>query len=378
MVGITKILKKVKDKEKIEDGVREEILSLGNFSPLVVWNITKRCNLNCRHCYLDSYDKDYKGELTTKEGEELISQIKEIGSPLLLFSGGEPLLREDILNLGRIALKNGINIALSSNGTLIDEKMAEKIKEVGFQYVGVSIDGLEDTHNKFRGDEESFKKVIRGIRNLKREGIKTGIRFTINRYNYKELPELINLALDEGVERFCIYHLVYTGRGEMLLNKDISHEERKDLIKFLIEMAIKINSSESSMEILTTDNHVDAVFLYHYLIEDKKEDVEKIKEFFIKEGGCSAGRKIVNIDSFGSVHPCQFWPSINLGNIREKKLWEIWNNKENDILNMLRDRRKYLRGRCRDCQYEDICGGCRVRSYIKYGSYFMEDPACYL
>ncbi|MDI6786552.1 MAG: radical SAM protein [bacterium] len=378
MIGITKLLTGVADlSDKIKQGTANTLAFSNISSPIIVWNVTNKCNLNCIHCYIKAENKEYQDELTTQEAKNLINNLAEINTPVLLFSGGEPLLREDIFELGLYAKNKGIRIVISSNGTLINNKMTEKIKDIGFQYVGVSIDGVKDTHNKFRGLNDGFQRAIKGIRSLKNANIKTGIRFTVNKNNYKELPEVIDIALKEGIDRFCMYHLVYSGRGRELLNRDISNEQREECVNFLINKALELEKTNSKIEILTTDNHVDGIQIYNFVKKNKSRCLDEVMLLLKMHGGCSAGKKIANIDSFGNVHPCQFWPEVSLGNIKQQKFSQIWNNKNCSLLNMLRDKEKHLKGKCQDCDYNNICGGCRIRAYVKYGDYWAEDPACY-
>ncbi|MDI6703900.1 MAG: radical SAM protein [bacterium] len=365
MIGFTNLL----------CGTSNESVRL-NHQPIVVWNITNRCNLKCKHCYIEADDIDYKDELTTNEGKELIDDLAELQVPVLLFSGGEPLIRKDIFELGYYANLKGIRSVISSNGTLINKQIARDIKQAGFQYVGISIDGLEETHDNFRGIKGSFNKSLEGLKILRKEGIKTGIRFTINRFNYKELKDLLDLAIRERVPRFCMYHLVYSGRGRDMMNEDTSSDEKREYITYLISKIIELGKLNVGLEILTADNHVDGVYIYQYITETRPEKGNEILRILRSYGGCSAGDKIASIDATGNVHPCQFWGHKTLGNIRERKFSEIWD--DNGFLLKLRNKSIYLKGKCGECKYKEICGGCRVRAEAIYKDIWAPDPACYI
>ncbi len=326
--------------------------------PVVVWNITRRCNLNCIHCYSDSKNSEYPGELTTKEAKQVIDDLADFGIPVLLFSGGEPLLREDIFELAGYAKERGIRTVLSTNGTLIDKK----IKDSGFSYIGISLDGLNSNNDRFRGVKGAFDMALRGIRNCK---MKVGIRFTITRHNHHDIKGIFELLKEEKIGRACFYHLVYSGRGSDIKNDDLSHSEMKDVMETLCSQTTK------DIEVLTVDNHTDSVFLYKKI---KNKDMLKLS------GGNSSGIGIACIDNLGDVHPDQFWTFQSLGNVRKRKFSEIWTDNNNPILSALRDnRKKYIKGKCSRCNYFDLCNGnFRVRAYNVFGDIWQEDPACYL
>jgi len=325
-------------------------------SKIAVWNLTKRCNLSCRHCYIDAKDGS-QNEIKKDEAFNIIRQLASLDFNVILFSGGEPLLYDGLFELNAYAKTLGIKTCLSSNGTLITDSLAIKIKDGGFEYVGISIDGKRETHDKFRGISGSFDKAMMGIRLLKNHGIKRGIRFTLNRENVNDLEDVISLCEKEEIERFCLYHLVYTGRGRE--NMDIGNRERIKVIEYLIK---KVKSG-IKIEVLTVDNHCDGIFL----IQSK----EKIREAL--NGGCRPGVKIINIAPDGNVYPCQFFKK-SLGNIKNTPLLKILNN---ELIKLLNDRGN-LKGKCGECIYKELCGGCRVRAYATNSSYFDEDPACYL
>lgn len=349
-----------------------------NAAPIVVWNMTNRCNLSCQHCYINAEDRTYAGELTTDEGKTLIDDLASMKVPVLLFSGGEPLINEAVFELGAYAVAKGIRPAISTNGTLITPEMAQKIKEAGFQYVGVSIDGNEEIHDRFRGRKGCFAEAIRGIRNSLAAGNKTGIRFTINKLNYHVLGDILDIVEREKVPRFCMYHLVYAGRGKGMADLDTSHEEKRKTIDLLIERTLDFARRGVETEILTTDNHADGIYILQYIERIRPERSEEIKQLLKMHGGCSAGEKMANIDPWGRVHACQFWGHVSLGNIREEPFSAIWRKTRDEFITKLRDKGSHLEGRCGECRYKTLCGGCRIRAEAVSGSLWGEDPACYL
>ena len=346
--------------------------------PLVVWNMTRRCNLKCVHCYI-SADEQRRDELSTEEARRFIEDIARMGSPVLLFSGGQPTLREYLFALGRLAIESGMRAVISSNGTRIDEEMAKKIVEVGFSYVGVSIDGARETHDRFRGKQGAFDDAIRGIRNCLKAGVKAGVRLTVNRANVRDLPQVLDIVEKEGIPRFCMYHLVYAGRGENLVSQDLSHEEARGVIDTLIDKVLDWEKRGVETEILTTDNHADGVMIESFVAEKRPQRLDDVRALQLRHGGCSAGKKMANVDYAGNVHPCQFWSSATLGNVRERPFSEIWTDGSHPLLAKLRAMPDSLTGpRCSRCRHRSICGGCRIRAEVVHGDLWGDDPACYL
>jgi len=385
MIGCTKLLcgtATVSDALKYRKGTNETPAKMLQFSelnrPMIVWNITNRCNLRCQHCYIDAEDRINKEELTTEEAKEFITDLSEMKVPVLLLSGGEPIIRSDIFELSNFARDKGMRTALSTNGTLINPEIAEKIKEAGIKYVGVSLDGMREIHDQFRCMPGAFDSALEGIRNCMKLDIKTGVRFTLNRFNKDDLPKILELVEKEGIPRFCMYHLVYSGRGKNIISTDTDLKEKRETIEFLVEKTIELHQKGIQMEILTVDNHADGVFIYNYLLKNKPERAEEVMQLLKMHGGCSAGKKFANIDSSGNVHPCQFWQHVSLGNVKEQKFSEIWNNSDNELLVKLRNKEDFLKGRCGECHFKSVCGGCRVRAEVVNGDLWAEDPNCYL
>lgn len=347
--------------------------------PVVVWNVTRRCNLACLHCYADAAPTADPQELTTQEARIMIADLAEFGVPVLLFSGGEPLLREDLLELGQYAASLGIRTVISTNGTLIDRTMAKGIKEAGFSYVGVSLDGLEETHDRFRGRRGAFQAALSGIRVCQQEGIKVGLRFTISRYNLDEVPGIFALIEEEGIPRTCFYHLVYTGRGKRIQEQDISLSQKRSLIDLIFARTLDLCGRGSDLEILTVDNHADGVYLYLQERARNPERGREIWELLRWNGGNSSGIGIGNIDHRGRVHADQFWQHYSFGNVRQKPFSAIWMDTSDPILQGLKHRKGLVKGKCSRCHFFDICNGnFRARAEAAFQDLWAEDPACYL
>lgn len=347
--------------------------------PVVVWNCTKTCNLKCIHCYAGSDAKKYEGELTTEEAVKFIDDLKEFKVPVLLISGGEPFVREDILYLADYANKQGIRTTFSTNGTLIDRKTAKKLKEIGVGYVGISLDGLGENNDKFRGKKGAFDLALRGIENCLAEGQKVGLRFTINRHNYQELADIFDLIEEEKIPRVCFYHLVYSGRGSAMINEDISHAETRKALDLIIDKVRYFKAKGLEKEILTVDNHADGVYLYLKLLREDPKRAEKVLELLKINGGNRTGIAIGEVDWFGYVHPDQFTQNHTFGNVREKKFGNIWTDSEHPILKGLKNRKGLLKGRCAQCKWLDVCNGnFRARAEAVTGDFWESDPACYL
>lgn len=345
--------------------------------PLVVWNATLRCNLRCRHCYNDS-GCPAEGELTTAEAEALIDDLAGLGAPVLLFSGGEPLLRQDLYHLASYAAARGVRPVLSTNGTLITAKVAQELARAGLQYVGISIDGLPSTHNRLRGCPEAAERAWAGLRAAREQGLRTGVRFTVHQENLDDLPGVLEQAVEDRVQRFCLYHLVYAGRGTALADADLTHTQRRYMITWLIEKTEELHRHGQEIEILTTDNHADGVFLYQHIVKRDPERAEEVLRLLGMHGGCSAGRKFANVDAQGDVHACQFWGHQSLGNVRERPFSEIWGRPSHPLLCGLRESAARLHGRCADCAFTAYCGGCRIRAQAVCCDAWGADPACYL
>lgn len=344
--------------------------------PVVVWNCTKTCNLKCMHCYANSDSKKYEGELSTKEAKALIDDFHEFKVPVILFSGGEPLLREDIFELIEHAENHKIRSTISTNGTLIDKDVAKRIKQSGVGYVGISVDGIGSKHDEFRHTKGCFDKALGGIRNCRDVNQKVGLRFTINSHNYNQLEEIFHLIREEKINRVCFYHLVYSGRGSEMIKEDISHAESRAAMDLIMEKTIELGDK---IEILTVDNHADTVYLYMQSLKRYPHLSDNIFKLMKMNGGNRSGIAISNVDFQGNVHADQFTPQYTFGNIKKRAFRNIWTDTTNPIMSGLKDRKTLLKGRCSKCKWLSVCNGnFRTRAESVTGDFWASDPACYL
>jgi heme d1 biosynthesis radical SAM protein NirJ len=347
-------------------------------APVVIWNLLRKCNLACKHCYANSYNKDFDGELTLSECLKTVDELKSINVPALILSGGEPLLHPHIFNIAEYAKKQKIYLALSSNGILITPSVADKLKDIDFNYVGVSLDGLAATHDQIRGEVGAFDKSVEGIKNGVSRGLKMGIRTTLTNTNYNQIEQMLDLSISLGVEKFYLSHLNYGGRGNK--REDAHFKMTRDVMHLLFDKALEFLKKGISLEIVTGNNDADAVFM-HLWAKDKfpLEQREHVEELLKAWGGNASGVGVANIDSQGDVHPDTFWPGVKLGNVRENTFLEIWNNQDHPIIKILRSDRKQITGRCSECHYFTICNGnTRVRAHKLFDDPWASDPGCYL
>jgi radical SAM protein with 4Fe4S-binding SPASM domain len=347
--------------------------------PIVVWNITRTCNLKCLHCYSDSYAEIYEGELTNAEAKRNLDDLAEFKVPAVLFSGGEPLVRPDLLELISYAVSKGLRVTLSTNGTLIDEDIAKQLKANNLTYVGISLDGIGDTNDHFRGVPGAFERAVRGFRACHKAGQKVGLRLTLTRHNCQDLHGIFDFIEAEGIQRACFYHLVYTGRGTSA--DELKPAEVRRAMDIILQRTEDFHKRGLNKEILTVDNHADNAYIYLKMKERDPKRAEEIYQWMAWNGGGanSSGVGISNIDTQGNVHPDQFWQTALLGNIRQRKFSEIWSDNTIPLLRDLRNRLPLLKGRCGTCQFKPICGGSfRVRAQQVYGDPWQQDPACYL
>ncbi len=347
--------------------------------PVVAWNTSRTCNLKCVHCYTDSESKKYEGELSTAEGKALIDDLAQFQIPALLFSGGEPLMRKDLFELVGHAVSLGIRPTLSTNGTLITREVAQRIKDLGFTYVGISLDGIGDINDAFRGHKGAFEKAMAGFRNCKAVEQRVGLRLTLTRHNYKDLHRIFDFIEAEGIDRACFYHLVYSGRGKE--SDDLTHEESRDALDIILARTRDMHDRGLEKDILTVDNHVDGIYLYMKLLEESPERAEAVMKLLKWNGGglYSSGVGFSDIDFKGNVHADQFWMHYSFGNVRERPFSEIWMDTSDPLMAGLKDRRSHIHGRCAACKWFDACGGAlRVRADLVHGDPWAPDPACYL
>ncbi|WP_407397340.1 putative heme d1 biosynthesis radical SAM protein NirJ1 [Anaerovibrio sp.] len=348
--------------------------------PVVVWNSTKTCNLKCRHCYMSSDNKKYQNELTTEEAKSFIDDLADFKVPVLLFSGGEPLIRPDFFELAEYAQNKGVRPTLSTNGTLITREVAQRIKDIGVGYVGISLDGLKNVNDKFRGVDGAYEKAMQGIQNCVAVGQRVGLRFTINHHNIQELDNIFDFIERENINRVCFYHLVYSGRGNAMMDEDVTPEESRRAMDIIIRRTKDFEERGLEKEILTVDNHCDGVYMYLKALASGDDKLAaQIKEFISMNGGNRSGIAFGEVDPFGYVHPDQFTQHHTFGNVRDKKFSEIWTDTSHPIMAGLKDRKHLLKGRCSKCKFLDNCNGnFRTRAEARTGDFWESDPACYL
>jgi len=347
--------------------------------PVVIWNLIRRCNLTCKHCYSISADIDFKGELSTDEVFTVMDDLRSFGVPVLILSGGEPLLRADIFDISRRAKEMGFYVGLSSNGTLIDEHNIDAIAAIGYDYVGISIDGGRRTHDLFRRKDGAFDASMQGIRLCRDRDIKVGLRFTMTEDNADELPDMLQLMADEGVNKFYLSHLNYAGRGNRNRDSDVQLDITRKAMDLLFETALGHAQRGNDLEFVTGNNDADGVYLLQWVMQHYPEKADHIAAKLRQWGGNSSGVNIANIDNLGEVHPDTFWWHYSLGNVRQRPFSEIWEDTSDPIMKGLKTVPRLIKGRCGTCRYFDICGGnTRVRALQLTGDPWAEDPACYL
>lgn len=347
--------------------------------PVVIWNLIRRCNLACKHCYTTSADIDFPGELSTGEVFEVMDDLKSFGVPVLILSGGEPLLRPDIYAIAARAKSLGFYVGLSSNGTLITAENIGRIAEIGFDYVGVSLDGIGETHDTFRRSPGSFERSLQGVRLCVQNGIKAGLRFTLTQHNFADLLPLLDLMDREEVHKFYLSHLNYGGRGHRNRKDDAHFEMTRRAMDILFERCLQRLREGRPAEFVTGNNDADGVYLLHWARRRFPHRVEHLRARLAHWGGNASGVNIANIDNVGDVHPDTFWWHYSLGNVRKRPFSEIWSDLSDPLLAGLKQRPRPVEGRCAACAYLDLCNGnTRVRAHRTTGNPWAEDPGCYL
>lgn len=308
---------------------------------LISWNSTFRCNLRCGHCYMDARENKNNMELTTREGKDLIDQIAEFSRPVLILSGGEPLLREDIFELAEYATVKGLRVAMGTNGTLIDDKTAKNLLDSGIRKVAISLDSSQPSiHNELRG-EDSWARAIEGIKACIRKGVGVQVNTTVTQQNYGDIDNIVSLALGLGVKDFHVFFLVPTGRGKAI--EDISPPMYETMVRAILE------------KYANRDLIVKPTCAPQFMRIARQMGLQTSRW----SRGCIAGLSYCRIYPTGEVTPCPYLP-IALGNIRNTSLKEIWFKSK--VLEKLRNLDN-LKGKCHVCQYRDVCGGCRARAY---------------
>jgi radical SAM protein with 4Fe4S-binding SPASM domain len=347
--------------------------------PIVVWNITRRCNLSCIHCYSDSEARVYPGELTFEQCKTVVDDLAAFNVPAVLLSGGEPMIHPYFFELATYAREKGLRLTLSTNGTLIDLEAAKRIKTLGFSYVGISLDGIGETHDYFRGKQGAFVKTVEAFRNCKAVGQKAGLRLTLSRSTIEDIERILDFIEAEQIDRVCFYHLVFSGRGANLV--DVEPAKTRAAIDTILAKTADWVKRGQNREVLTVDQPADGAYLYLRLLRENPQRAKEVYDLLSWNGGGanSSGIGISNIDTQGNVHPDQFWQTLNLGNVKERPFSEIWRDNSNPILAGLRNRLPLLKGKCGSCRWLKICGGgFRVRALQVYGDPWEYDPGCYL
>jgi len=347
--------------------------------PVVISNLIRRCNLTCKHCYSISADIDFPGELSTQEVFTVMDDLKQFRVPVLILSGGEPLLRPDIYEISKRAKAMGFYVGLSSNGTLIDETNIQQIADVGYDYVGVSLDGLRETHDRFRQKQGAFDASLRGIELCREHGIKVGVRFTLTQDNSHELPELLDVVAEHQIDKFYLSHLNYGGRGNRHRKHDVFHQTTRQAMDLIFDRCWQELQQGVVREYVTGNNDADGPYLLQWAQRHVPEQADALRQRLSQWGGNSSGQNISNIDNLGNVHPDTFWWNYNLGNVKERPFSHIWSDPQDALMTGLRQKPRPVQGRCGACQYLAICGGnTRVRAWQMTGNPWAEDPACYL
>ena len=309
----------------------------------------------------------------------MIDSLARFGAPVILFSGGEPLTRPDLYELIQHANEKGLRAVISTNGTLITPEVAAKLKEFNLSYVGISLDGLEPIHDKFRGKKGAFKEAVEGVRNCRAADLKVGLRFTINRRNVEEIGGIFDLLEAEDIPRVCFYHLVYSGRGSKLIEEALDVEKTREAVDLIIDRTADLHRRGFPKEVLTVDNHCDGPYVYMRMLKENPDRAAEVYQLLQWNEGNSSGRGIACVSWDGAVHPDQFWRHLTLGNVRERDFGEIWTDPENELLMKIKRKKDYVTGRCAACKWLSVCAGnFRVRAEAMTGDLWAPDPACYL
>jgi len=347
--------------------------------PVVIWNLIRRCNLTCKHCYSISADVDFPGELNTAQAIHVMEDLKRFRVPVLILSGGEPLLRPDLFELAARAKSMGFYVGLSTNGTLIDAPMSRRIAALGFDYVGISLDGLRETHDGFRRKQGAFDASLAALRLCRDEGVKVGLRFTVTQDNAHDLAPLLALAEEERIDKFYLSHLNYAGRGNKNRGSDAHFQTTRRAMDLFLDTAWDAHQRGRDKEFVTGNNDADGVYLLFWVRRRFPEREAHMRAKLAQWGGNASGVNVANIDNLGNVHPDTMWWNYTLGNVRERPFSEIWQDTSDPVMAGLKKFPREVKGRCAACAYFDICGGnTRVRALQLTGDAWEEDPGCYL
>ncbi|MBE7463082.1 MAG: radical SAM protein [Planctomycetes bacterium] len=347
--------------------------------PVVVWALTQTCNLKCVHCYASAASAPAPDELSLHEGFALLEDLKAFGVPAVLFSGGEPLARPDALQLIGYARRIGLNATLSTNGLLINDRMADSLADLDLRYVGISLDGRKDVHDKLRGMRGAFDGTLAGIRRCQERGLKVGLRFTVHALNLQDLDFIFDFCLEQGIQRLCVYHLAYAGRGNQFRRYDLEPNRSRSVVERIMHRVVQAISEGHKLEVLTVANHADAAMALLWLERHRPERLEEADRLLRGTGGNRSGCHIASIGPRGSVHYDQFSWHYAVGNVRREPFSQIWTEARDPRLAILRDRQAHLPARCRACRFLTVCNGnLRTRAESATGDWLALDPACYL
>ncbi|MCA6058729.1 heme d1 biosynthesis radical SAM protein NirJ [Thalassolituus sp. ST750PaO-4] len=347
--------------------------------PVVIWNLIRRCNLTCKHCYSTSADTHFHGELSTEEVFRTLEDLRQFRVPALILSGGEPLMRPDIYDIARKARELGFYVGLSTNGTLINRDNIQQLAAAGFDYVGISLDGDEETHDRFRQMKGAYRASLDAMALCREHGIRVGGRFTLTEENAPQLPAMLDLMDQLDIDKFYLSHLNYAGRGGRNRKQDAFLNTTRRVMTDLFERCQSELKAGKNREYVTGNNDADGVWLLMWARQHYPERADLLQQKLVQWGGNSSGVNIANIDNLGQVHPDTFWWKHNLGNVRERPFSDIWRNTTDPLMQGMRQTPRPLEGRCATCQYLNLCGGnTRVRAFQMTGNPWAEDPACYL
>ena len=348
--------------------------------PIVVWSLTRTCNLKCIHCYTDSEAQKYPDELTTEQCKAVLADLAEFRVPAVLFSGGEPLVRKDVFELATYARSLDLHVVLSTNGTLITREVAERFVQLKFAYIGISLDSaVPEVHDKFRGMDGAFRRTMQGFRHCVDAGQKVGLRLTLTPHTVENLGRIFDFIEAEGINRACFYHLCPAGRGKDVVA--LTPQQSRAAVDTILDRTRDLIERGKRIEILTVDNHCDGPYLYLRMLREGHPRAKQVLDMLAWNGGgrYSSGVSIANIDFLGNVHADQFSMYRSFGNVKKRKFSEIWQDTSDPIMAGLKDRLPLLKGRCGTCRFKAVCGGSlRARAEISTGDPWAADPACYL
>jgi len=347
--------------------------------PVVIWNLIRRCNLNCRHCYATSADTDFRGELDTAEALRVLEQLREARVPALILSGGEPLLRPDLYRIAARAREIGFHLSLSSNGTILDAGHARRLAEAGFDYVGVSLDGLPATHDRFRRSDGAFARALAGLHAARVAGLRVGVRMTLTEENAAQLPDVVALTERQGIDKFYLSHFNYAGRARRHRADDARHARTRVALDWLFAHVWQRAQAGHAGDFVTGNNDADGVYLLQWITQRFPHRAGDMRQRLEQWGGNATGVGVANIDNLGNVHPDTMWWQVTLGNVREQAFGEIWASRTDPLMAGLASRPRPLEGRCAACAHRAICNGnTRARAFALTGNPWAEDPGCYL